>query len=260
MSAPMLTTLAVLIDAQNVPHTFADDIFHAVNTLGATSVRRIYGDWSNANSGGWKFQLDRHALRPMQQFNHVAGKEVADMALIIDAMDLLHSGKHASFCIVSSDSDFTGLAVRIRQEGIKVFGVGEAKAPRSFIASCDKFLLLKKAATARPAGVSATSKTPVIARVAPSKGDAKSLALPFKAPLNNSDLDILKQAITMRTGMDGWADVGAVGSYLAQNTEFSIRKHAASLSKLLRVSNIAEVAEAHEKAGTPLRVRLRSAR
>ena len=233
------TNLAILIDAQNIPSAMAPRIFAKIESIGASSVRLAYGDWSDQSLKGWKSCLHQYAIRPVQQFCHVVGKNAADMALIIDAMDLLHSGRHDGFCIVSSDSDFSSLAVRIRQQAVKVYGIGRFNTPASFTTACDRFIVLDE-----PPAVKA--QTPPV--------QAKSVSLPSKEPLSSSDLNILRAAIRAKTDGTGWADIAAVGSHLAQQPQFRVRDHAASLSKLLRVSGIAEVATS---CGEQLRVRLR---
>ena len=124
--------LAVLIDADNASAKIADGLFEEIAKIGEASVRRIYGDFSNPRSRAWADTLSRHAIIPQQQFAYTTGKNASDITLVIDAMDLLHSGRFDGFCLVSSDSDFTRLAARIREQGIDVFGFGEQKTPESF--------------------------------------------------------------------------------------------------------------------------------
>ncbi|HEY8576291.1 MAG TPA: NYN domain-containing protein [Devosia sp.] len=257
MAGTHLKKLAVLIDAQNVRHALADEICRQVDALGSSTVRWVYADWSAPDISGWKACLHRLALRPMQQFNHVAGKDVADTALIIDAMDLLHSGRHDGFCIVSSDSDFAALAVRIRQGGAKVYGMGEQKAPQTFAEACDRFIVLG-ANLAHPKPAQPVNK-PIRQPVVSATKSTKSVSLPSKAPLSAADLRLLQEAIEVGVSKQGgWADVAVVGSWLAEQ-KFDIRKHAASLSKLLRVCGIAELDETGADGAKRLRVRLRIA-
>lgn len=136
----MLNSLAVLIDADNASAKTIDDVFKAIEKLGKISAKKIYGDWSMLGlSASWQDSILRHAIDPMQQFAYVKGKNATDIALVIEAMDLLHSGEYDGFCLVSSDSDFASLAVRIRKSGVKVFGFGRKEAVTSFRQACDDF-------------------------------------------------------------------------------------------------------------------------
>ena len=132
--------LAVLIDADNTSARIADRLFEEIAKMGEASVRRIYGDFSRAAPEGWTDILAKHAIIPHQQFAYITGKNASDIALVIDAMDLLHSGRFEGFCLVSSDSDFTRLAARIREQGLDVFGFGEQKTPESFRQACRRFI------------------------------------------------------------------------------------------------------------------------
>lgn len=132
--------LAVLIDADNAQSAVLQQLLARISTLGVATVKRIYGDWTTQNMNGWKKAVSATAMQPVQQFRNAAGKNATDSALIIDAMDLLHSGRLDGFCLVTSDSDFTRLATRIRESGLVVYGFGEKKTPNSFVAACDKFI------------------------------------------------------------------------------------------------------------------------
>lgn len=134
--------IAVLIDAENVPYKYIGSILQEVTKYGIPTVKRIYGDWTLQNSSGWKQKLLEYAITPIQQYSYTTGKNSSDSALIIDAMDLLYESNVDSFCIVSSDSDFTRLVVRLRESGKFVIGIGERKTPSPFIVSCDKFIYM----------------------------------------------------------------------------------------------------------------------
>ena len=140
MAEPRSPRLAVLIDADNASAKIVDGLFEEIAKIGEASVRRIYGDFANPRSKAWIDVLARHAIIPQQQFAYTAGKNASDITLVIDAMDLLHSGRFDGFCLVSSDSDFTRLASRIREQGIDVFGFGEQKTPESFRQACRRFI------------------------------------------------------------------------------------------------------------------------
>src|SRR6187399_2026918 len=135
--------LAVLIDADNVPYSNVKGVMEEIAKYGTPTFKRIYGDWTKPTVSGWKSVLLENAITPIQQYSYTSGKNSSDSALIIDAMDILYSGKVDGFCIVSSDSDFTRLATRLREAGMKVFGIGQKKTPNPFIAACDKFIYLE---------------------------------------------------------------------------------------------------------------------
>jgi len=132
--------LAVLIDADNVPYADVGAMMEEIALYGTPTFKRIYGDWTRPNLSGWKKNLLENAITPIQQYSYTFGKNSTDSAMIIDAMDILYSGKVDGFCLVSSDSDFTRLAIRLREAGMKVFGIGEKKTPNPFIVACDKFI------------------------------------------------------------------------------------------------------------------------
>ena len=194
---PRSPRLAVLIDADNASARIVDRLFEEVAQLGEASVRRIYGDFSSSRMSGWAAVLAKHAIIPQQQFAYTTGKNASDITLVIDAMDLMHSGRFDGFCLVSSDSDFTRLASRIREQGLDVFGFGERKTPESFRQACRRFIytenLLVDAAAAK------TDKD-VAAKPQQSKSDA---------------LPILKKVIAQMEGEDGWIGLGTLGSRLA---------------------------------------------
>lgn len=140
MASPDSDRLAVLIDADNAQPGVVGELLTEVASYGTATVKRAYGDWTTPQLGRWKDVLHVHAIQPVQQFSYTSGKNATDSALIIDAMDLLHSGRVDGFCLVSSDSDFTRLATRIRESGLAVYGFGERKTPKPFVAACDKFI------------------------------------------------------------------------------------------------------------------------
>ncbi|EGH45703.1 hypothetical protein PSYPI_26719, partial [Pseudomonas syringae pv. pisi str. 1704B] len=135
--------LAVLIDADNAPAAIVEGLFEEIAKYGVASVKRIYGDWTGPQLGGWKKVLLDYSIQPIQQFAYTKGKNATDSSLIIDAMDLLYTRRFDGFCLVSSDSDFTRLASRLREEGLTVYGFGEEKTPKPFVAACDKFIYIE---------------------------------------------------------------------------------------------------------------------
>ena len=149
--------LAVLIDADNVPYSNVKGMMEEIAKYGTPTFKRIYADWTKPTVGGWKKVLLENAITPIQQYSYTTGKNSSDSALIIDAMDILYSGKVDGFCIISSDSDFTRLATRLREAGMKVFGIGQKKTPNPFIVACDKFIYIEVIATASTDGENADS-------------------------------------------------------------------------------------------------------
>ena len=180
--------MALLIDGDNAQASLIANILAETAKYGTTTVRRVYGDWTAQQMAGWKKTLQTHALHPQQQFPHTSGKNATDSALIIDAMDLLHSGTIGGFCIVSSDSDFTRLATRIREQGLFVMGIGKPGTPKSFVNACGIFVYTTNLAP----------KT---------KGTAK----PKKTKGANGWTDIVKNAVEAASQDDEWAYLGTVG-------------------------------------------------
>lgn len=158
--------LAVLIDADNAPRTAIKDVMAEVAVYGTPTLKRIYGDWTSPNMGSWKPLLLENAITPIQQYGYTTGKNSTDSAMIIDAMDILYSGQVDGFVLVSSDSDFTRLAIRLREAGMKVYGMGERKTPAPFIVACDKFVYIE---VIRAAGEDARAQNPVREEPAPAK-------------------------------------------------------------------------------------------
>src|SRR5580704_4940588 len=158
------TRFAVLIDADNVPYANVKGMMEEIAKYGTPTFKRIYGDWTKPTVSGWKSVLLENAITPIQQYSYTTGKNATDSAMIIDAMDMLYTGKVDGFCIVSSDSDFTRLATRLREAGMRVFGMGEKKTPLPFISACDKFIyietLKEEKSLPKPTAASAKTKAP----------------------------------------------------------------------------------------------------
>ena len=216
--------LAVLIDADNAQPAVIDGLLSEVARFGVASVRRIYGDWTTSANNAWKQSLLKHSLSPVQQFAYTRGKNATDSALIIDAMDLMYTGRFDGFCLVSSDSDFTRLAQRLREEGLTVYGFGERKTPDAFVQACDKFIyveVLRSEASA--SGVPPSPPKPAKPARKTTKSAAKKpagQAEPTAAPVAEAGkreslpLRLIRQAIEEASDDQGWAFLGAVGSYL----------------------------------------------
>jgi uncharacterized LabA/DUF88 family protein len=232
--------LAVLIDADNASARIADGLFEEIAKLGEASVRRIYGDFSHARSRAWADILSKHAIIPQQQFAYTTGKNASDITLVIDAMDLLHSGRFDGFCLVSSDSDFTRLAARIREQGVDVYGFGEQKTPESFRQACRRFVYTENL-------IGGTASTQ----------DAASKRQPLQPP--DAATAMIKTVIAQMESEDGWVALGEVGKRLTNlasdfdSRTFGFRK----LSDLVRKTNAFEIEQ--PKAGGATRIRIKPA-
>jgi uncharacterized LabA/DUF88 family protein len=256
MATEISGTLALLIDGDNASPKIIVGLMAEIANYGTASVKRIYGDWTGPNLKGWKECLLEHSIQPIQQFAYTTGKNATDGAMIIDAMDLLYTGRFSGFCIVSSDSDFARLAARIREQGVTVYGFGERKTPRPFITACDKFVyfdvLNAQAAEVEEAAPPAQSPAP--AKPAPAK------ATPKKATLDKAARDMLTKAIIATADEDGRANLAQVGGHLAkQAPDFDARNYGfPRLSDLVKSSGIVDVERAPDNPKTIL-VRLRRA-
>src|SRR4051794_35048364 len=216
MTAPVEgnALLAVLIDADNADSSIIEGLLAEVSTFGVASVKRIYGDWTNTRLNKWKDTLLAQSIQPIQQFAYTTGKNATDSAMIIDAMDLLHAGEFDGFCIISSDSDFTRLASRLRESGLIVYGFGERKTPKAFVAACDKFTYTEnlQGPTSQPDG-DETAKPAASAANTQLKGDT--------ALVNK-----LRNAVEAASDEDGWASLAHVGHILTkQSPDFDSRNY-----------------------------------
>jgi uncharacterized LabA/DUF88 family protein len=220
--------LAVLIDADNARPANVDGLVEEVAKYGVASVKRIYGDWTKPNLKGWKESLLTHAIQPIQQFSYTAGKNATDSALIIDAMDLLYSERFDGFCIVSSDSDFTRLASRVREAGLFVYGFGEKKTPQPFVSACDKFIYTEILRTAEQE----------------SEGDARKDRKSSKQLRSDTRLvNLLRSAIDAAADETGWAHLSRVGNRIVnQAPEFDSRNYGyGKLSDLVEATQLFEI-------------------
>lgn len=211
--------LAVLIDADNAQPSVIEGLLAEVAKYGLASVKRIYGDFTSTRMTQWKQALLKHSISPVQQFAYTSGKNATDSSLIIDAMDLLYTGRFDGFCLVSSDSDFTRLAQRLREEGPTVYGFGERKTPDAFVQACDKFIytevLRSEASAAEPAKPAAAAAKPAAkGRKKPAATPAKPEPTPTANETKQAPLTLLRQAIEEASDDQGWAGLGSVGSYL----------------------------------------------
>jgi uncharacterized LabA/DUF88 family protein len=222
--------LAVLIDADNAQAAIAEELLGEVARYGTATIKRAYGDWTTTNLTGWKETLHNLAIQPVQQFRYTVGKNATDSALIIDAMDLLHSGTVDGFCLVSSDSDFTRLATRIREAGLVAYGFGEKKTPRPFVAACDKFVYTE------------ILRGP-LEQAHKADSDAAHEPLP----------SILTPAIMASAREDGWAPLSNVGHHAAKaHPSFDPRNYGfQKLSDLVKKQSDLEVKTVAPTDGSP---------
>jgi len=229
--------LAVLIDADNTSAKIADGLFEEIAKIGEASVRRIYGDFSSNRMKGWNEILASHAIVPQQQFAYTSGKNASDITLVIDAMDLLHSARFDGFCLVSSDSDFTRLASRIREQGVDVYGFGEKKTPESFRQACRRFIYTENL-------LPDTGATKEVS----AKREAFSKAIPL----------IEKAMEQIETEEDAWVTLGAVGTQLSNlSSDFDPRTFGSrKLSDLVRKTGAFEV---ENREGGSIRIRKKQA-
>jgi hypothetical protein len=258
--------VAVLIDADNVAADMLDVVLAEAARFGRPTIRRVYGNWTGTELQGWKKLLHEHALQPIQQFAYVPGKNATDTALIIDAMDLLHGGQAQVFCLVSSDSDYTRLAMRLRESGKTVVGMGRAQTPKSLIKACDRFIALDTLAQqkAKPARETTGSERQDRGARRPPTGGGRDRggrepASPAHAPPKQA-IDLLRGAVEDAEGEDGWADVGAVGNILyANNPDFDPRQYGqrqlVALLESLRSDFEVHRPPAGERGGSRVRLR-----
>ena len=229
------TSIALLIDADNSPASKIEEILDELAKYGVINIRRAFGNWKSPHLKGWEAVLHDYAIQPMQQFAYTKGKGATDAAMIIDAMDLLYTKDLDGFCIVSSDSDFTPLVMRIRANGLKVFGFGEKKTPEPFVNACSKFLYLENLGEPEP--------QPLLAAVAPKKAAVAEVApelepLAASAPAekpavgkvggkelkaNTRLVNLLRKSVEAAADDEGWAGLAAVGQHIAKQASFDAR-------------------------------------
>jgi uncharacterized LabA/DUF88 family protein len=225
-TTPPQKRFAVLIDADNVSAQALEGLIAEIANYGVPIVKRIYGDWTLPNLKSWKEQLLEHAIQPIQQFRYTVGKNATDSALIIDAMDLLFRAKLDGFCLVSSDSDFTRLASRIREEGLMVIGFGERKTPRAFVTACDRFVF-----------------TDILRGAAPERDDEPRRKSSSELKLDRKLVDLLRWAVEASEDDDGWANLGTVGAkVMSQQPDFDARNYGyGKLSTLVEATGLFEI-------------------
>lgn len=235
--------LAVLIDADNAQASVIEGLLAEIARFGEATVKRIYGDFTSPASAQWKKVLNIHAIKPVQQFAYTTGKNATDSTLIIDAMDLLYTRRFDGFCLVSSDSDFTGLALRIREEGLTVLGFGEQKTPDAFRNACHKFIFTEvlRAVAGRKTGPASRGAASGSDTVPPSAAE----------PRKEIPAEFVLEALEMAIDDSGWANLGTFGSYLTKlQPDFDARLYGfKKLSDLVRARDDLFVAEERAIAG-----------
>jgi NYN domain/OST-HTH/LOTUS domain len=242
--------LAVLIDADNAQPGNAETLLAEIAKYGTAHVKRAYGDWTGTSLKGWKEHLLALSIQPIQQFAYTSGKNATDAAMVIDAMDLLYSGRFDGFCIVSSDSDFTRLAARIRESGLIVYGFGERKTPKPFVAACDKFVYTENLAFAEEAAPEAAAKpTARTATATKLRGDAKLV-------------NLLRNAVEAASDEDGWAGLSGVGQILTnQQPDFDSRTYGyPKLSNLVTATGLFDVDRRKAGEGVAAQIYVRDKR
>lgn len=237
--------LAVLIDAENAQPSIIAELLIEIAKYGTANVKRIYGDWTVPDLKGWKEVLLKYSIQPIQQFRYTSGKNATDSAMIIDAMDLLYTSKFDGFCIVSSDSDFTKLASRIREAGLFVFAFGEKKTPEAFVAACDKFIFTE-VLRAKDDDAETTIRRRTTGEL---KQDTKLV-------------NLLRNAVDASSDENGWAHLAAVGSNIAkQASEFDPRNYGyKKLGELVTATKLFQIEERDVGNGHAVSVYLRDRR
>lgn len=257
-----MNNIAVLIDANNVSPTWIDPIIEEAGKLGNLALKRAYGDFSNSEKI-WRATCSLHAIQPVQQFPYTTGKNASDIALVIDAIDLIHTNRYSCFCIVSSDSDFARLAIRLREDGITVLGIGEQKTPDAFVKACTQFIYIEGLISTKAKTKSKSATVPATTPIAAKPKEVKPKATTTTTTVNNttiSPLDdrlfiLFRTAIENTRNDEGWAKLALVGTYLTkQHPDFDSRKYGfKKLSDLAIKSNWFETLS--EKSGLLVRLK-----
>lgn len=244
-------SIALLIDADNVSHAAIAGIIAELSKYGTANIRRAYGDWTSSNLKGWRDKLHEFAIRPIQQFSYTSGKNATDIALVIDAMELLYTQKLSAFCIASSDGDFTPLVMQLRANGHDVYGFGQRKTPEPFVNACNSFLFLESLAgpngddefiieSERVVSGSTDSEIKAVSKVLP-------LATPKSKPISQDTklVTLLRSAVEALTRDDGWAPMSTVGSAVKRQSSIDPRNYGVkSFSALIEATSLFEIFKA----------------
>lgn len=227
--------IALLIDCDNVSHNSIEGVLEELAKYGMVNVRHAHGDWNNPSLSGWIDRLHPHAIRPMQQFAYTKGKNATDSAMIIDAMDLLYSKNVDAFALMTSDSDFTPLVLRILESGLPVYGFGEKKTPKPFVDACSPFIYTENLESEQEEKTDSPQQ--------PAKAKAKAKKAKADLRKDTALVRLLRTAVEQSSEDDGWAHLGRVGHYISNNSSFSsINYGYTKLGDLIRASELFDVA------------------
>lgn len=230
--------LAVLIDADNVPRDSLKSAMEEIAIYGTPTIKRIYGDWTSPNIGGWKQSLLENAVTPIQQYGYTTGKNSTDSAMIIDAMDILYAGQCDGFVLVSSDSDFTRLAIRLREAGMYVIGMGEKKTPNPFIVACDKFIYIEvlREREKKAAAAAVKRKKAETQKKTPEKPGGKTGEKSGEKTVPDEVVELIADSVADMAGDDGYADLSNLGNLIIKKQpDFDPRNYGfGKLSNMLR--------------------------
>ena len=226
---PEARKIALLIDCDNVSHNAIEGVLEELAKHGTVNVRHAHGNWSSPSLSGWAEKLHPHAIRPMQQFAYTKGKNATDSAMIIDAMDLLYSGNVDAFALMTSDSDFTPLVLRILESGFPVYGFGQEKTPKPFVDACSPFIYIENLVASSESGVE--------------KGVQPAKKAKAKLRQDSALVRLLRTAVEQAAGDDGWASMSLVGSYISNNNSSfsSINYGYKKISDLIKATELFEV-------------------
>ncbi len=233
---PQDTKIALLIDCDNVSHKSIEGVIDELSKYGKVNIRHAYGNWKSDSLKGWEEKLHPHAIKPIQQFAYTSGKNATDAAMIIDAMDLLYTQNLDAFALMTSDSDFTPLVMRILSNGITVYGFGEKKTPMPFVKACSQFIF-----TENLEQIEEEEKTENTASTKKSRNELKQ---------DTGLVKLLRTAVEQSADEDGWSHLGRVGQYISNNTSFSpVNYGYKKLSDLIRVSDLFEIKMKNDNSG-----------
>ena len=226
---PDTRKIALLIDCDNVSHAAIEAVLEELATYGTVNVRHAHGDWNSPSLSGWAEKLHPHAIRPMQQFAYTKGKNATDSAMIIDAMDLLYSGNVDAFALMTSDSDFTPLVLRILENGFPVYGFGQKKTPKPFVDSCSPFIYIENLLASQEAESGESSAPPKKTKT--------------KLRQDSSLVRLLRTAVSQAADDDGWANMGQVASYISNNNSSfsSVNYGYRRVSDLIRATDLFDI-------------------
>ncbi|MDA3926841.1 MAG: NYN domain-containing protein [Kiritimatiellae bacterium] len=237
------TNIALLIDCDNVSHKSIQGVIDQLSQYGTVNIRRAYGNWKKNTLKGWENTLHPHAITPVQQFDYTKGKNATDAAMIIDAMDLLYSKQLDAFALMTSDSDFTPLAMRIKSQGLKVYGFGAQKTPEPFVNACSQFIYTEK-----------IENNEDDKEKAPKKSNSKKTSLELKS--DSALIRLLKTAVEQTENDDGWSSLSRVGTYISNNTSFSpVNYGYKKLSDIIKIIGLFKIEVREDNSAMRIRMK-----